>query len=109
MQPLFNIFASLCLATSGQSGGIYTNSKAAMTKEASEKNRVPWKATCEAELKTWVASVICWSMFKTISFANLYAADPKRVVSWFPNITRWEVPNVTRWEQIKRFFKVSEP
>jgi hypothetical protein len=42
-------------------------------------------------------------MFKTISFQNFYrfCADPQRVKSWFPNMTRWE--------QMKRFFKVSDP
>lgn len=81
----------------------YTNVKAAMGQESTEKKCRNWKATCEAELKAWVASVICWSMFKTISFANFYkyAGDPNRVISWFPSLTRWE--------QIKRFFKVSDP
>ena len=82
---------------------IYTNAKAGMSKDSSDKKGRAWKPTCEAELKAWIASVLCWSMFKTMSFCSFYqyARDPERVVSWFPSFTRWQ--------QMKRFFKVSNP
>ena len=81
----------------------FNNAKACLCNDNSEKRGRRWTPTCEAEIKAWVASVICWSMFKTITFTNFYkcCADPISVKSWFPNIHQWQ--------QMKRFFKVINP
>lgn len=81
----------------------YTNAKANMEYGNSKGTPRKWHAVTGAELKAWVASVMLWSTWKTISFQNFHAGtmDPNKVQRWFPSFTRWE--------QIKRFFKLSHP
>ena len=81
----------------------YTNSKAEIERGKSNKKGRPWTPTCAAELKAWVASIMFWSFFKTFSFQNfyMYNMDPQKIKQWFPDLRRWQ--------QLKRFFKVSDP
>jgi hypothetical protein len=62
-----------------------------------------WTTTCAAEVKAWVASVMFWSAFKCMSFVQFYnlKIDSGIVKLWFPS--------QARWEQMKRFFKTSDP
>jgi hypothetical protein len=81
----------------------YTNTKASMELPTKKGNPRHWYAITGAELKAWVASVMFWCTFKSFSFQNFHAGrlDPNRVNRWFPSYTRWE--------QIKRYFKISNP
>lgn len=81
----------------------YTNTKASLEKAAGTSKGRSWGKTSSAELKAWVASIMIWSYFKTYSFQKFYcyAIDPLKVKQWFPRFDRWE--------NIKRFFKVSDP
>lgn len=81
---------------------IYTNKKASKMESHGKKRRY-WSATCAAELKAWVATVMWWALAKNMSMETLYAEsfDLNKIKVWIPS---W-----TRWEQLKRFFKVSDP
>jgi hypothetical protein len=81
----------------------YTNKKADMEAGAVKGSPRPWYVLTAAELKAWVASVMFWCTFKSLSFQNFHAGilDSTRVQRWFPSYTRWE--------QVKRYFKISDP
>ena len=80
----------------------YTNQKATMEDSAGKKKRF-WLPTCAAELKAWVATVIWWSLAKSLTIQTFYfhSLDMNKMKMWIPS---W-----TRWQQLKRYFKVSNP
>jgi hypothetical protein len=82
---------------------IYTNTKAAMDAEKKGGKCRQWKDTCGAEIKAWVACVIMWCLSKSLSMEKFLKGeiDVRRVSSWFPL--------ANRFENIKRFFKISDP
>lgn len=73
-----------------------------MEDSAGKKKRF-WLPTCAAELKAWVATVIWWSLAKSLTIQTFYfhSLDMNKMKMWIPS---W-----TRWQQLKRYFKVSNP
>lgn len=83
----------------------YTNKKAEMNEEnKKEGSRSYWTPLCAAELKAWVASVMVWCLFKSMSFESFFKdkVDSTVILKWFPSGWR-------RWHEIKMNFKVSDP
>ena len=83
----------------------YTNTKAEMRRASSKaSSRWQWTDICEAELKAWVASVMVWCLFKTLSFESFFKERIDIAVIW-----RWFRSGWRRWHEIKMNFKVSDP
>jgi hypothetical protein len=62
----------------------YTNAKATMVSMQKDGNVRLWEDVSAAELRTWVASVMWWSLIKTMKFEKFYKCfvDPARVKLW---------------------------